>query len=792
MKKSEEIKVDDIKKVMNEKGWFFFDFDESNKKNVIQIQKEKINFIYSNNGVGKTTIHNVLTSNEVNNIKFKYESFNPNINSFLEKSDVIRVEKNIGLIKKNENEIKEIEKQIKEGTVSFLQKYKFSSGNKIWTDHIKPFLKETECTELTQIMLPKQISKTKKESFNPDIKKIFKELDEVLSDYSYDINYEWTDLKNFKKKYSDLIKEKDDAVNSIEIIKKDVLKKCNKKNIWDCTLLNCILDCINDCKLSEMPYCYICENKNMPTTDIDSIKELISKKIGKSDSIDKFITSFNIIKVGSQNLRNKNDINVIFDCYVNRIKSWIYEFSMIFKKEELEKIEKNEKEIEKLKKEKELAKINSNDLAIIKKIFKNTIGDEINLNYEEDKFLYVRNEKKKYDEPLPFSKGEEKLIKFIMHLVVFISDKSIDVNNTFLVIDEIDELFDELNKVILGYIINMFSKTYKVNFLILTNKTTLINNFSYIFKENQISLTLFCKQINGKRKFISATKDEIDFLSFKKGKFNFKTNFNNIIQGEKLSEYEKVIFLIYINWLFRIDQPINKRQQNKNSFEFLKYNFLFKSNSRNEKIFQKSKTKIKNTFFNNKNNKNKSDNSNNNENSTKFENKFNLEHKNFVIIIENMCKDFEKIQLPCLIKKNVFLIENNIKNLVKTILIREKLRMKMDYFFKKNKNLINEIIVKVTENENSSYKEYTSKGDYLLLLTKIIFQEEDDISLFKANEFKEALYLFSVLDNFIHTEDNPALILKGIELNDYFLNNLNNQQENLNFEKLQIVKNVQT
>ena len=116
----------------------------------------------------------------------------------------------------------------------------------------------------------------------------------------------------------------------------------------------------------------------------------------------------------------------------------------------------------------------------------------------------------------------------------------------------------------------------------------------------------------------------------------------------------------------------------------------------------------------------------------------------------------------------------------------------MDYFFKKNKNLINELIVKVTENENSSYKEYTSKGDYLLLLTKIIFQEEDDISLFKANEFKEALYLFSVLDNFIHTEDNPALILKGIELNDYFLNNLNNQQENLNFEKLQIVKNVQT
>ena len=124
----EELKSNAIKKVMDQKKWSFFDFEDSS---TLKIEKGKINFIFSNNGVGKTTIHNVLTSNNIIGTKFKYESFDPNINAFLEKEDVIRVAKNIGLIKEYENKIEENIKVIKNNVINFLQKNKISPRNKI-------------------------------------------------------------------------------------------------------------------------------------------------------------------------------------------------------------------------------------------------------------------------------------------------------------------------------------------------------------------------------------------------------------------------------------------------------------------------------------------------------------------------------------------------------------------------------------------------------------------------------------------------------------------------------------
>ena len=785
----EELKSNAIKKVMDQKKWSFFDFEDSS---TLKIEKGKINFIFSNNGVGKTTIHNVLTSNNIIGTKFKYESFDPNINAFLEKEDVIRVAKNIGLIKEYENKIEENIKVIKNNVINFLQKNKISPRNKIWQNHIKKFLEQKECFQLLNMVLRKD-NKEDIEKFNPDPEAVRKEIDEkffVNKNNLYSDDDKWKKLENYKKNYSELVEMKENIILSVNKVEKNELKNILTKNNLNYGLLECILKCINDYESSEMSYCYICENINVP--DFNSIKKQINEKISKSSSIHKQLLSFNesfkteisLSECDKQSIIK--NINLEFDRYIDFIKSWIYKLSSFFSSEKVEEIKKLKNKIEEFKKEKKLNKIKSDDFNMIKEIFKNTIDDAvdaINLNYEdENDFLLIRKKKINLTESLPFSKGEEKLIKFIMYLVVFISENN-DISNTFIAIDEVDELFDELNRINIGYVMNIFLNTYKVNFVVLTNKTTLINDFSYIFEKNKISLTLFCKQLDNKRKFVSTSEKEIKFLGFKRGKSEFKTILERIIKKEKeLSENEQALFLIYINWLFRVDQLIDPNSGHNNSIEFLKHDFLFRANTseKNDVFFEENKKSIWNKIFNENEKDNikiKYDN---------FINVFNITYDDFVNITESMCETSEEVNLGYLTKNKYFLVENNIKNLVKVVLIREKLRKKIDDFLEENKGEINAFL-KTIKNYHGDYKkDFTNHGNYVLLLTKIIFNSKDDkFLLFKA-ELKRTIYLLSMLDNFIHVEDNPTIILKGIELNSSLLDNLNRQQKNLNLKKSNI------
>ena len=757
----------------------FFKFDNS----FFEIHKEKVNFIYANNGVGKTTIYELITSDKYQlEESIKFIAFNPDKNTYLEKNDVISVSKNLGLIKEAEKQNKQIISDLN-GSISEIKKndqIKMRKGSKLWSNHFSPFL-EKEGLDILKKIYDKsfKIEEENLEKFVNELKQSNKK------DYSQKTS-KFKIVENYK--YNQILNCKNEIINNLEKIEEEAIKDMFAKNKikqeWNLVGLKCIKDCLDN-NLKNMSKCYICESD---ISDFNQIKEQISQKISilmmqenleirnylnefdnffnevdkVEDILDK-LNETNAKEIKDKIIKTVNDrINDYFDMFWSWVKTLKEMFLITENENKIKKFIENNESIKKWKKDKQLSKeIKKEDFEIASEILTSVIGNNLNLNYQDDNFLSVskiRNEQS--NDQLPFSNGEKKLIRIILNLIFLVSnieneeDKR-ELNKQLLVIDDTDDFFDELNKINIGYILNLFIREYKLGFVILTNKTNFIKELSYIVGNERINLILFYKDIDEKRVFknaiINDKLNEMKFLNFKEGMGLLKTIINNDVK--KMNFRDKTTLFLYFSWMYRVLIPLSI-----DKVEILKFSELkTKDEEQIKTIFQNSREAINNYFFNKE---------------AKFTDSF-LSFDEFWKDVSIFLEDINKIELTCFSNyMNSFIIQNNILNLVKILFIRENLKEKLDKFFE-NINI------------KSKYEDELNKGQYVFVLNELIWNKEN-IAVEINNEIqnkniKKSLYLLNILDNFIHVEISPTLLLKGIELNKKIILSMNEEVNKMKF-----------
>ena len=756
----------------------FFEFDDS----FFELYKEKVNFIYANNGVGKTTIYELITSKDYQfEDSIKFIPFNPDKNTYLEKNDVISVSKNIGLIrnaeKKNKEIILHLNKVVKEIKKSVI---KITKKSELWSNHFSHFLSEEK------LYLLSKIYNREFDINEQNLDEFIKELKWVNS-FSAEKDYSWKQLElqmSLDYKYNDILSCKDAIIKNFEEIEEKAIKETLTKNQfkkeWDLSALKCIKDCLEN-NLKSMSKCYICENV---ISNFDQIKEQISEKISILLNQENLKIRENLIKFDNFFKETKKVENILYELndtnaqlvkekivtaisdkikdYIGMLSSWIKNLNEMFlvneNKNKIAEFSQNNQSIEKWKKEKELSKeIKKEDFEIASEILTSVIGQDLNLNYQENNFLLV-SRRQQNEDPLPFSNGEKKLIRIILNLIYLVSNMENEENkkelkNQLLVIDDTDDFFDELNKINIGYILNLFIREYKLGFIILTNKTTFIKELSYILGDQKVNLILFYKDIDEKRVFkntlITNKLNEMKFLNFKEGIGLLRSILND--HWNKMNCVDRTIFFLYFNWLYRVLTPLSK-----NKVEILKFSKLEKIT---EKEFKKSIEYLNDYFFKEKS-------------QMKFAEE-SLSFNHFLINIDIFWKNINKIKLTFFSNgMESFIIKNNIINLIKILFIREKLREKVNIFLEKNK-----------EYENK-YKKNIEKGNYVYLLNELIWNTNNEKVNIKNENWKiikKCLYIFNILDNFIHVEISPTLLLKGIELNKKIITNLNEEADEIKF-----------
>ena len=164
--------------------------------------------------------------------------------------------------------------------------------------------------------------------------------------------------------------------------------------------------------------------------------------------------------------------------------------------------------------------------------------------------------------------------------------------------------------------------------------------------------------------------------------------------------------------------------ENSSAIQLLKYNFLF-SNQPDENIFKSCLQKI-NNFLDLK---------------TDF-----INFNNFSIALKTLESNLKEINIE--IFKNYPIVQNNIINLVKVLFLREKIRQFID----------------------SKWKNKKSENSYRKKIKNLI--DSNFNSLEKREVYKWMRYMINLLDYIFHNEANPSLLLKGIELNKFFMDGL--------------------
>ena len=237
-----------------------------------------------------------------------------------------------------------------------------------------------------------------------------------------------------------------------------------------------------------------------------------------------------------------------------------------------------------------------------------------------------------------FSKGESSLLILCFLLISFVCSENFK-NATFFIFDDIDEVFDGINRIHSAYFLNLFIKKMnesngkKIKLLIFTHNNFLIKNFKELNKN--ISVYFLFKNKNSNTFLYQASNKEIDFLSFDKALKRIKEFIKDDLWSKNITEIEKVILFLYVNWIWRIEYYLNSNKNDDSSnkdcnfFELLKCNFLFAfetKNNENENIFNKIVSKFNNFL--------KIDN--------KLNNFYSIKFNEFCDYLKEINKDFEE------------------------------------------------------------------------------------------------------------------------------------------------------
>ena len=255
----------------------------------------------------------------------------------------------------------------------------------------------------------------------------------------------------------------------------------------DVKLLSCITNCLDGTSLKKMDNCYLCKQisneslnvidlKNELNQEIEEVKkcsqlEPIFDDITKFDEV--FSTKLNdlLLPVNYTNIiKCREIIEETIKKFENAIEKNIFNLKKIFKEKDVETITENISNIRALKRHQRLVKLKEEDFNIARQIIFDTVGEnKIKIDKDSENVIEVTGMD---GDDLPVSSGEQKLVRFILNLFIYVSvrEKNEGDQNNFLIIDDPEELFDELNKIRVSYIINKYSNLYKVNFLIFTNK----------------------------------------------------------------------------------------------------------------------------------------------------------------------------------------------------------------------------------------------------------------------------------------------------------------------------------
>ncbi len=724
-------------------SYFKFSDDSSN----LELDDKKINFIYANNGAGKSTLGKYL--NSIHKEDFYLIDIDNNV--YIQNSNKMIISKNILEIKNLEHKIENTYNIFSREVTNIINRYNLSINSSIWKKLIKPFYILKGFNNLVSIT-----NKSKKhiQNLKLDYNQIIN-LNSELNNFNvqfFENFYTQLDseqlLNNEFENILELKKDIESKIANIEIeIKDQIIKEFKKTNI-DIYILEKIYFLIIG--LDKMDKCYIC---NSDIRDFDDIKLSMKKRINElknkfdslfdlKDKLNKWDEIFNTHLVKEYiNHKFKNIILVINQSYENLsnyLLNYFFDLKNMMNDDEkiklINDLENNIIKIQKLEEERILKSINNEDFNVFKSIINNLVGEgRIKFNFKSDKFIEINLDNQIN---LPFSSGEIKIISFIFSLMYFISSFE-DYKKRYIIVDDIDESFDNLNIINFVHVIKTFFYDYKIKFLILTHNNQLIKQI-YDSGVREINIFLIYKHITFERNLIKLNdkniNDEISYLGFKSGIQLLKKRIS-----KELSNFndEKFIFIfIYTQWILRIIKLItNNKDINKNysPILILKYENLFDNSNKDESIgiFNKAKNEFKEFY-----------------NLDEKNNLFDISYDHFVQKIKNIKNSLLNLKIEF---NNIsYIMSSNITNIVKFIILREMIK---SYLIKLNNDSI-EVI------NNESVR---------LILNKLHFKEK--ISL---ENKKKLNYLWNFLSTYCHIEINPSLLLSGIELNDFIVHKIIN------------------
>lgn len=724
-------------------SYFKFSDDSSN----LELDDKKINFIYANNGAGKSTLGKYL--NSIHKEDFYLIDIDNNV--YIQNSNKMIISKNILEIKNLEHKIENTYNIFSREVTNIINRYNLSINSSIWKKLIKPFYILKGFNNLVSIT-----NKSKKhiQNLKLDYNQIIN-LNSELNNFNvqfFENFYTQLDseqlLNNEFENILELKKDIESKIANIEIeIKDQIIKEFKKTNI-DIYILEKIYFLIIG--LDKMDKCYIC---NSDIRDFDDIKLSMKKRINElknkfdslfdlKDKLNKWDEIFNTHLVKEYiNHKFKNIILVINQSYENLsnyLLNYFFDLKNMMNDDEkiklINDLENNIIKIQKLEEERILKSINNEDFNVFKSIINNLVGEgRIKFNFKSDKFIEINLDNQIN---LPFSSGEIKIISFIFSLMYFISSFE-DYKKRYIIVDDIDESFDNLNIINFVHVIKTFFYDYKIKFLILTHNNQLIKQI-YDSGVREINIFLIYKHITFERNLIKLNdkniNDEISYLGFKSGIQLLKKRIS-----KELSNFndEKFIFIfIYTQWILRIIKLItNNKDINKNysPILILKYENLFDNSNKDESIgiFNKAKNEFKEFY-----------------NLDEKNNLFDISYDHFVQKIKNIKNSLLNLKIEF---NNIsYIMSSNITNIVKFIILRDMIK---SYLIKLNNDSI-EVI------NNESVR---------LILNKLHFKEK--ISL---ENKKKLNYLWNFLSTYCHIEINPSLLLSGIELNDFIVHKIIN------------------
>lgn len=634
---------------------------------------------------------------------------------------------------KNLNLCKNLSDQIK----NTINDYNYSARDIVWNKHLKEhIINSFEMPILISIIKSKDSIK----NMNLNEKEIIKIFDEFnLLDIKKIDNNDNNDFKFEKFSFNEVNKLKHTIINSIieinEKTKHEVINEYKKLNL-DLRVLELIYNSIN--KLEEMDECYICFSKinNFKQLKID-MKNKISKLYNDYSvavDLENLISEWDLLLNSSLiGLYKENKLNeIIYKIeddwlkYTSEIEKFIIDLKNKIEKEENINLKniiiQNLEKIEKLEKDRMLKNIKEEDVQLFKIILNDIIGlEKLKIDINSSNFINIET----LDNPLPFSDGEKRIISLLFSILFFMSSKE-NYKDLILLLDDIDDFLDALNRINLIHILKTFTFDYDLNFFISTHNNILIKEI-WDSGIKKINIFLLNKNINTERMILSlnstnTTKDVINFLGYSSGIKLFKEkvikNFNN------WNKSDKFFILLYSFWLIRTKEMIWNNQKNiPNLIETLKYENLF-INSDESRI---------------------------NFNSWLNEFKLFIGHNDLKLINYNefneFCNLFKNNIKNINIKNDNFppIIKLNIINTIKIAFLREIL-----------KNYIENLI---SENKSN------------MSIFEMIRQAYDDGKI-TFEKRKVLIYLWNFFCSFHHNEIMPSLLLNGIELNENIINKI--------------------